>query len=128
MFAPITALYTSLLGILLVALAIRVTRTRVKEKVDLGDGHNDAMLRAMRAHGNAVEYVPVTLLLMLVYELDGGSHTLLHVAGITLIASRLLHAWGLSQSSKLTPGRLVGTSLAWALPVVLAVLNLLRIA
>jgi uncharacterized membrane protein YecN with MAPEG domain len=127
MFAPVTALYASLLGILIVVLAIRVSKTRQKQQVNLGDGGKDPMLRAIRMHGNAVEYVPLTLLLMLVFEINGGSHLLLHVAGVALIVSRLLHAWGLSQSSALTPGRLAGTAIGWALPVALAVSNLLRI-
>jgi uncharacterized membrane protein YecN with MAPEG domain len=49
------------------------------------------------------------------------------VLGITLVVSRLLHMQGLMQSAKLTPGRLVGTGLAWALLVFMSLDNLFPI-
>jgi len=117
----ITALYAGICGLLLVLFAVRVSFTRGKEKVDLGDGGKDPMLRAIRLHGNAAEYVPITLLLMLLLEMQNSHHWFLHAAGITLVVSRLLHAQGLMQSSKLTPGRLIGTGLGWGLIAVLSV-------
>jgi len=123
----ITGLYAALCGLLVVALAARVSITRGREKVDLGDGGKDAMLRAMRAHGNAVEYIPLSLILMFFLELQGSAHWFLHVLGITLVVSRLLHMQGLMQSSKLTPGRLLGTGLGWALIVVMSLDNLFHI-
>jgi uncharacterized membrane protein YecN with MAPEG domain len=123
----ITGLYAALCGLLVVALAVRVSITRGKQKVDLGDGGKDAMLRAMRIHGNAVEYIPISLILMFFLELQGSAHWFLHVLGITLIVSRLLHMQGLMQSSKLTPGRLLGTGLGWALIVVMSLDNLFHI-
>jgi uncharacterized membrane protein YecN with MAPEG domain len=123
----ITGLYAALCGLLIVALAVRVSITRGREKVDLGDGGKDAMLRAMRIHGNAVEYIPISLILMFFLELQGSAHWFLHVLGITLVVSRLLHMQGLMQSSKLTPGRLLGTGLGWALIVVMSLDNLFHI-
>jgi uncharacterized membrane protein YecN with MAPEG domain len=117
----ITALYAGICGLLLVAFAVRVSLTRGQQKVDLGDGGKDPMLRAIRVHGNAAEYVPITLFLMLLLEMQGSHHWFLHVAGITLIVSRLLHAQGLMQSRMLTPGRLVGTGLGWTLIGVLSI-------
>ncbi len=43
------------------------------------------MLRMIRLHANAVEYLPLALVLMAIYEINGGWHTLLHVVGIALI-------------------------------------------
>jgi uncharacterized membrane protein YecN with MAPEG domain len=71
-----------------------------------------------------MEYIPITLILMLLLEMEGSAHWFLHAAGIALIVSRLLHAQGLMQSGSLTPGRLAGTGLGWLLIVVLAVDNL----
>ena len=68
---PITALYTAILALVVLALAANVSIHRGKLKVDIGDGDNPQMLRMIRIHGNAVEYVPIALLLMGVYELDG---------------------------------------------------------
>jgi len=122
--AAITAFYAAILGLILTALAINVTVHRAKLKVLIGDGGNPIMLRMMRLHGNAVEYVPIGVLLMALYELDSGSHLALHVAGITLVLSRLLQLWGMWSTVEPTFGRVVGQSLTWLTVAVLAVLNL----
>lgn len=120
----ITALYAALSALLLVGLAFRVSLTRGRQKVDLGDGGKELMLRAIRCHGNAMEYIPITLILMLLLEMHGSAHWFLHAAGIALLVSRLMHVQGLMQSGALTPGRLAGTGIGWLLIVVLAVDNL----
>jgi len=123
----ITGLYAGLCGLMVTFLAVRVSFTRAKQKVDLGDGGKDAMLRAIRCHGNAVEYIPLTLILMLLLEMRGSAPWFLHVAGIALVVSRVMHAWGLMTSATLTPGRLVGTGLSWLLMGVLALDNVAHV-
>jgi len=123
----ITALYASICGLLLVFMAVRVSYTRGKEKVDLGDGGKEAMLRAIRLHGNAAEYIPISLILLFFLEMQGSAHWFLHLCGIVLVISRLLHMQGLMQSSTLTPGRLAGTGLGWALIVVMSLDNMIHI-
>jgi uncharacterized membrane protein YecN with MAPEG domain len=71
--AHITALYTAVSAIVVIALAINVTVHRARLKVQVGDGDNPQMLRMIRVHGNAAEYLPIGLLLMLIYEINGGS-------------------------------------------------------
>ena len=124
----ITALYTAILALVMLALAINVSIHRGKLKVDIGDGNNPQMLRMIRIHANAVEYVPIALLLMAVYELDGGSHRLLHIAGIALVVGRLMHAWGMWSGPEPTFGRIVGASLTLLTIIALAILNLLQVA
>ena len=124
----ITALYTAILALLMLALAINVSIHRGKLKVDIGDGNNPQMLRMIRIHANAVEYVPIALLLMGVYELDGGSHRLLHIAGIALVVGRFAHAWGMWSRPEPTVGRIVGVSLTLLTIIALAILNLLQVA
>jgi uncharacterized membrane protein YecN with MAPEG domain len=113
MQAPITALWAGLLGLLMLALAIQVVRTRVSEKVGFGDGGNPLMLQRIRVHGNFTEYVPMVLLLMLVLEVNGTSAGVLHALGGSLFAARLFHAFGLGSSTGTTPGRFGGTVLTW---------------
>ena len=74
MTLSITALYAGILALIVVALAVNVTVHRVKLRVPLGDGGNPDMLRMIRLHGNAVEYLPLALVLMAVYEINGGWH------------------------------------------------------
>jgi uncharacterized membrane protein YecN with MAPEG domain len=123
----ITALYASLCGLLVAFMAIRVSYTRGQQKVDLGDGGKEAMLRAIRIHGNAVEYIPLSLILMFFLEMQGSPHWFLHVLGITLVVSRLLHMQGLLLTSALSPGRLIGTGLGWALLIVMSLDNMIHL-
>ena len=43
------------------------------------------MLRMIRLHGNAAEYIPLALVLMPTYEINGGWHMALHIVGIALM-------------------------------------------
>ena len=113
MLTPITALWTGLLGLLMLGLAMRVVRARVTEKVIFGDGGSAVLLQRIRVHGNFVEYVPMGIVLLLVLELNGATPLVLHSLGAGLFVARLLHAFGLSTSTGTTPGRFIGTILTW---------------
>jgi uncharacterized membrane protein YecN with MAPEG domain len=113
MSAPITALYAALAGLMVLVLATLVVRGRWRHRVSLGTGTEPAMERAVRVHANFVEYVPLALLLMLLAELNGAAALLLHAAGVLLLASRVLHAYGLSRVSGRSFGRFYGTAGTW---------------
>ena len=120
----ITGLYAALMTLLVVFLAVRVVLFRRSAKVGLGDGNNPDLLQCIRVHANAVEYVPLYLLLMLILELNQTLPTLIHVFGIVLIVARLLHAWGVSRHSGISPGRALGAGLTVLGMVLMAVLLL----
>jgi uncharacterized membrane protein YecN with MAPEG domain len=125
---PITALYAGILAIIIVALGINVTVHRVKLSVPLGDGGNPKMLRMIRLHANAVEYLPLAVVLMLAQEANGGWHTGLHVSGLTLVAGRMLQTWGMWGTEMPGLSRGAGQSLTWLTIAALAVFNLWQIA
>lgn len=108
--APVTALYAGLCALLLLLLGALVVNQRRLLKVGLGDGGHEPLARSMRAQANFVEYVPMSLVLMLLLEINGLQVKWLHMAGVVLIGSRLLHAWGFSHSSGRSFGRSVGTA------------------
>jgi uncharacterized membrane protein YecN with MAPEG domain len=124
MTLSITALYAGVLALIVLALAINVTAHRVKFGVSLGDGGKPAMLRMIRLHGNAAEYVPLALVLMGLYELNGGVHMALHAVGIALIAGRVVQTLGMWGTDVPNIGRQIGQSLTWLSVAALAVLNL----
>ena len=124
MHAPITATYAGLLGLLVLILAFRVVA--VRRATAIGDGGNALLLSRIRIHGNAAEYVPLALLLMLLLEVNGASARMLHALGIALVVGRLAHAQGLSQSVGVSAGRFVGNVLTWSVIAVAAVENVLR--
>jgi len=110
---PVSFLYAGLLGLLLIALSVRVVLARRRYKVRLGPGTDDAMQQAVRVQGNFTEYVPFAVLLLVFSEITGLPSAAVHGAGILLLASRVMHAWGLSQSPGTTFGRFYGTAGTW---------------
>jgi uncharacterized membrane protein YecN with MAPEG domain len=127
MLVPVTALYAAILTLLLMALAINVTVHRRKLKVSLGAGTDPVMLRMIRIHGNAAEYIPIGVLLMLVYELNGGSHAALHVCGCAMVLGRVLHAAGVWGSNVPNIGRVMGQALTWFAILALASMDLIKV-
>jgi len=115
------ALYAGLSGLVLLVLAALVSRARRKHGVTIGDGGNQAVLQAQRAHGNAVEYVPIVLILLLTLASLRSSIWLIHAIGAMLVAGRIFFAIGLYQSTGVSVGRGLGMVLTWLALLVAAV-------
>ncbi|MBS0432677.1 MAG: MAPEG family protein [Proteobacteria bacterium] len=120
----ITGLYAALSALLVVVLAARVMWLRNTGKVGIGTGGNERLARAIRAHANAVEYLPIALLLLLILDLDGSQPWLLHLFGIVLIVGRVLHAIGLSSYAGVSFGRAAGIALTLLVILAMALLLL----
>jgi hypothetical protein len=116
----ITLLYAALCSLLVLALAGRVMAYRLTHKVGLGDGGHSELQRRIRVHANAVEYLPLALLLLGGMELNGYDDAWIHGFGATLLASRLLHAWGLSRHHGTSFGRFAGTGLTLLLMIAMS--------
>ncbi|MFB3101678.1 MAG: MAPEG family protein [Alphaproteobacteria bacterium] len=108
MSVAVTGLYAGILGIVFFVLSMRVISNRVRAKVNLLDGGDDALTRAMRVHGNFTEYVPFALLLMALAEIQGGSGLFIHVLGTVLIVCRLSHAYAITATTGQNPFRFIG--------------------
>lgn len=105
--------YAALCGLLLIALSVQVVMARRRYRVGLGSGQQEGMERAMRVQANFAEYVPLAVALLVLSEITGLPTAAVHVAGLALVASRVLHAWGLSHSSGRSFGRFCGTAGTW---------------
>ncbi len=110
---PVSFLYAALLGLLLIALSTTVVLARRRFRVGLGTGNDAGMEQAVRVQANFTEYVPFAVLLLMVAEITGLPAAAVHGAGIVLVASRVVHAWGLSHSPGRTFGRFYGTAGTW---------------
>ena len=124
MNAPITALYAALIGLLFVACAVQVVRNRQRARVGVGVGDDKQLELSVRVHGNLAEYAPLVLVLMLIYELNGGMAWLLHLLGGLFVLFRLAHAAGLGASGGPSKGRVVGTAGSMGVIIVLALVDL----
>ncbi len=92
---PVTLVTASVLALMCLVLAARVSRARMKHRISLGDRGNEELLVRMRIHGNFIEFVPFVLILMALLEVSGASRTGLMAAGAVLVVSRILHVFGM---------------------------------
>lgn len=106
MFLPITLTSAGLAAIINFWLALRVGQVRTREKVLIGDGGNEHVIRRMRAHANFVEFTPFILILIGAIELALGTNNWLWAAALLFLAGRILHAFGMDG---FMPGRMIGT-------------------
>ena len=119
--AQATALWVGLHMILLLVLSVLVVRQRRLHKVALGDGGVATLEHAIRAFGNASEYVPAGLVAIGVLALCGAAPMVIHVLGTVLFAGRVTHAVGLSRSGKASLPRAIGIILTWLAYIAAAV-------
>jgi len=111
--AHAAALWTGLSLALLLVLSVRVVRLRRKHRISLGHGDIPELAHAIRAFGNATEYVPTAIGALAVLTLAGGGPLLVHAAGLLLFAGRVTHAVGLSRSGDASLPRAIGVTLTW---------------
>ncbi len=107
----VAALYAALFGVFATVLTARVIAGRVRTGIQTGAGGDDALARAIRAHANFAEQVPLALLLIVLAEWTGTAAPIVHALGVALLVARLANAWGLSRSLGPTPPRQAGAAL-----------------
>ena len=116
--AHAAALWVGLHLILLLVLSVLVVRQRRAHGVVLGDDNIPELTQAVRAFGNATEYVPGGLIAIAVLALAGATPMVVHAVGLTLLVGRVAHAVGLSRhggSSVLRSAGVIATWLAYIL-------------
>lgn len=123
-FVPVSAFYTALLATLMLLLAYQVVKQRIRHKSGLGHTEKDVLVTG-RIHANATEYIPITLILMAMAELNGANSTVLHGAGVAFLLSRIAHAWGFKAAQgRSHRGRYWGTVISWLVILWLCSINL----
>jgi uncharacterized protein len=123
----ITPMYAALLGIILLALSIRVVAVvRAKGGVAYGDGGNAAFTAVLRGQQNFVEYVPLIVILIAFAEAGGCSAKWIHGMGSVLVIARAMHPFGLTDKPGINPWRFIGTNLTWIVLLVASILNLVN--
>ena len=118
----ISVIYAIISAILIIHLSFEVIKTRRKLRISVGDGNNEALQTAQGAQSNAIEYIPISLLLLFYLEYNGASNWIVHLAGVSLIIGRVVHAHGLLKGS--LPRRVLGMQITIYVLVGLCLLNL----
>ena len=122
----VTAVYAALIGLLAIALGLRVVMLRRRHRVGVGSGGNKDLSLAIRAHANLLEQAPMALLLLLLLELSGERAGLVHALGALLVVARIIHAWGLSHREGTSFGRFYGTAVTWGVVIIASGILLTR--
>jgi uncharacterized membrane protein YecN with MAPEG domain len=123
----ITPIYIALLGILFIPFTMRVGLYRVKNKINLGDGQDEKLIKLARGQGNFIESVPLAVVLLLVMEVLGAGSVWLHTLGVLLVGGRSLHYLGITGLGHLLcrPVGMLATLSVYLVSSVWILLNLL---
>lgn len=119
---PITSFFAGLLGLYFVLLAIDVIRLRRANQVALGDGGFSDLERAIRAHGNFAENVPLGLILLGLFEAYSAQPVYVAVLAGLLTLGRIFHARGL-RHAKLN-FRVLGMLLTFGALIALSIIDI----
>jgi uncharacterized membrane protein YecN with MAPEG domain len=118
----VSSIYAGISALLIVWLSLNVIKLRRAKKVILGDGGETELQYAIRAQGNATEYIPIALILLILLELSGINIWLVHLGGIAIIVGRWFHAKGLL--NKNLPYRILGMQITIFTLIGLASINI----
>lgn len=106
MTLTITAFYASALAVILIYLRTVVTIERAKSGISILHQDNMALAEKIRRHGNFIENVPHSLILLGLIEIMAAPTLMLHLVGGLLLASRILHPFGLTTEKAAHPLRI----------------------
>ncbi len=120
----VTSFFASVLTAIYIKLALNVIALRGKNQVSLGNGGVDDLEKAIRAHGNFSEYVPISLILMGCLELNQAPWWLVGIFGLSLTIGRVLHSLGMKDLPPDFSKRILGMKLTLNTLIGLAALNL----
>lgn len=119
----ISAIYASLCALIIFWLSLNVIKVRRSQRVSVGDGGKEELKVAIGAQFNAVEYIPITLLLLFALELNHANHYFIHLFGLLLIVGRVIHAWALLKGN--LSKRVLGMQITLYNLLILAVANII---
>jgi len=113
----ITPLFAAIFSLIYIVLSFNVVRLRLGEKVSLGFGGSKSIERAVRAHANFIEYVPLSLLLMWFIETLTLSANEVFWLGSVLLIARVAHAFGIFYPRQLMVLRQLGVLATFAVVI-----------
>jgi uncharacterized protein len=110
----VVSLYAGIFGLLFVALSARTVLLRRQFGIAIGSEDKPLLARASRVHANFAEYVPLSLLLIYLLEIQTSSKLWIHAICIALLIGRIFHAFGVSQVREQLKYRIFGMSLTFS--------------
>jgi len=119
----ISVIYIVISSILIGHRSLTVINARKKHKISIGNNGNEELNLAIAAHSTNIEYLPIALLLLLALELNGAGIMVIHILGVLLIVSRMIHTCGLLAAN--LKQRIIGMQMTFFTILSLAVVNMI---
>ncbi|MGB0943780.1 MAG: MAPEG family protein [Marinomonas sp.] len=119
----IIGFYLCLFSLLILALSFNVVKQRRIYRVPYGDGGYKPLIWARASHFNALENIPLALLLLANLETNQAPSWFLHTLAIGLFLARIMHAK--STLKGLCRGRAIGMQITYAIVFILVIANLI---
>ena len=85
-------LVTVFLLFIFIALSFNAAFTRRKSGLAVGEGNNEILLRAVRAHGNFTEFTPMFLISLIIVDQLSKNCDYVGILGLLFIIGRISHA------------------------------------
>jgi uncharacterized membrane protein YecN with MAPEG domain len=85
-------LVTAILLFIFIALSFNAAFARRKSGLAVGEGDNETLLRAVRAHGNFTEFTPMFLISLIVVDQLSKNCDYVGILGLLFIIGRISHA------------------------------------
>jgi uncharacterized membrane protein YecN with MAPEG domain len=123
MVLPTTLCLAAAAALVNIWLSMRIGKVRHAEKVSVGDGGNEVLVRRMRAQANFIENAPLTLILVGVVEAAGHGGLWLAIGGALFIVGRITH--GIGMDGNFRAGRPIGMITSQLFQLVLIVVAVL---
>ena len=125
MILPTTLCFAAAAVLVNFWLGMRCGQARHSEKISIGDGGNEKLIRRMRAQANFGEQAPLTVILVGLVELAGKGGQWLAPAAALFIIGRICHAFGME--GNFGAGRGIGMLTSMLLQLVLIVVGVLTV-
>ena len=120
----ITTLFASVLALVYIQLSLRVHQLQKLHQDSMESGDADALQSAIRTHGNFVEYVPLSLVLMALLEINDAPSLLVSALGACLFVGVGLHVKGMRDSQHGISNRVAGMKWLFLSLALLALSNI----
>ncbi len=124
MSLPVTTILSGFLAIILIVLSARVIAARQAGSASDDEKSKDLIDRRMRGQANFVEYVPLTLVLFAILELQHFNAMVLSVLALMFAFARAIHGYAFGFSDHWPFGRFYGTLITFT---VIGILGLIAV-
>ena len=123
----ITPIFSAIFALFFVYLSVNVIKARRQNKVSIGTGRNQIVERSMRVHANFAEYVPFSLLLIVMLEINQTNIIVILMLCVVLLVGRIVHAWGVSSEDEKFVYRVAGMMMTFSVMIAAAAINVVLV-